>query len=391
MPMAPWSDWIPGALSKKQLVKLCSEGFIRDVENPEAATGSSSIDLHLTNKVFELIEGSVKPFFQEQYFEALQNKSLLKPVTLHNGTFHLKKRKTYLVKLKESLSQNLRDKKIYGQATAKSSIGRVDVLVRMIIDGMSGYDVFEPDHMFEGDMFVEITPISFDVRIKKGIALAQLRLFYGEPRDAKVRGQTINETCLLNSDNADDLLSVTLEPHVIGGLEVSAFEGGQKSQDVILDLWKQPAGQRPKPWEFFRFLKASDERLLLKPGAFYLLRSKERLTLPSGIAVYCRAIDETLGEMRIHYAGFAHPWFGRNRGDHRGTPLIFEVRAHDVPMVLRHGEKMARLTFYRMSAEVERPDPRPYDAQELRVSNLFEDFPSELVLGKDGHVGPKGE
>lgn len=256
---------------------------------------------------------------------------------------------------------------------------------------MSGYDVFEPDHMFEGDMFVEITPISFDVRIKKGIALAQLRLFYGEPRDAEVRGQTINETCLLNSDNADDLLSVTLEPHVTGGLEVSAFEGGQKSQDVILDLWKQPAGQRPKPWEFFRFLKASDERLRLEPGAFYLLRSKERLTLPSGIAVYCRAIDETLGEMRIHYAGFAHPWFGRNREDHRGTPLIFEVRGHDVPMVLRHGEKMARLTFYRMSAEAERPDPTPYDAQELRVSNLFEDFPSELVLGKDGHVGPKGE
>ena len=391
MSTGPWNEWIPGALSKKQLVKLCTDGFIRDAENPKDAADESSIDLHLTNQVYELTEGSVKPFADEQYFEALKKCSLLKPVDSIDGSFHLTKKKTYLVKLKERLSHELQGTKIFGQATAKSSIGRVDVLVRMIVDGMSGYDVFDPDRKFSGDLFVEITPISFDVRVKEKTALAQLRLFYGDLRDAEIRGDTINETCILDSDDASDLISVTLEPNIIGGLEVSAFEGGQKSQDVVLDLWKKPEGERPKPWEFFRFLRASDGRLLLKPGAFYLLRSKERLSLPNGIAVYCRAIDETLGEMRIHYAGFAHPWFGRNRGDDLGTPLIFEVRGHDVPMVLRHSEKMARLTFYRMSEEAEKPEPTPYDLQELKVSNLFDDFPAELVLDRDGHVSPKGE
>jgi dCTP deaminase len=81
----------------------------------------------------------------------------------------------------------------------------------------------------------------------------------------------------------------------------------------------------------------------------------EHISLSGEIAVYCRAIDETIGEMRIHYAGFVHPLFGRERKDRKhGTPLIFEVRGHDVGVTLTDGEKMARLTFYRMSEACEK-------------------------------------
>jgi len=116
--------------------------------------------------------------------------------------------------------------------------------------------------------------------------------------------------------------------------------------------------------------------------------TKERLSLPKGIAVYCRAIDESIGEMRIHYAGFAHPYFGKNRKDRKeGTPLIFEVRGHNVDVNLVDDEKLARLEFYRMSEDCE-PDPSEtedsrgerakelviYNEQELELSKFFRDW-----------------
>ena len=116
----------------------------------------------------------------------------------------------------------------------------------------------------------------------------------------------------------------------------------------------------------------------LEKNAFHILRSKERISLPGGIAVYCRAIDETIGEMRIHYAGFVHPFFGRERDDGQtGTPLIFEVRGHDVKVMLTDGEKMARLIFYRMSEDCKLPKQKAkrqksgYENQVLKLSDFF--------------------
>lgn len=113
----------------------------------------------------------------------------------------------------------------------------------------------------------------------------------------------------------------------------------------------------------------------IRKEKFYILRSKERIALPGGIAVYCRAIDETIGEMRIHYAGFVHPWFGRDRSDKKeGTPLIFEVRGHGANVNLKHGEKLANLVYYRMSKEAERPSDEDYNNQELKLSAFFKNW-----------------
>src|SRR5213078_579320 len=107
----------------------------------------------------------------------------------------------------------------------------------------------------------------------------------------------------------------------------------------------------------------------IEKESFYILRSKELMALPAGIAVYCRATDETIGEMRIHYAGFVHPHFGRDRSDGQtGTPLIFEVRGHDVRVLLKDGEKLARLTFYRMAEYSDSTGPGDYSDQVLKLS-----------------------
>lgn len=391
MKQEPWRNWVPGVLSKKQVMELCDEDLIRQVEDFENSIDESSIDLTLTDEVYKLCEGSVKPFGEKTYLHTLEKLSLVEKIEPDGEAYILKKSNTYLVKVREKLANRLNGKEIFGQATAKSSIGRVDVLVRTIVDGMTGYDIYDPNREGEGDIFAEITPISFDVRIKSGISLAQLRLFYGDPRNAEVRGREICKTCMPKSQNSGGFLTLDLDPVEIGSLEGAAFEGEETTNPDALNLWKQDEDEKPKPWDYFKFLEATDKRIALNPSSFYILRSKERLSIPDSIAVYIRAIDETLGEMRIHYAGFAHPWFGRNRPDQRGTPIIFEVRGHDFPAVLLDNEKMAQLTFYRMSDAAEKPEVSDYDSQELKLSNLFAQFPEKLSRKKDGTIAPVGK
>ena len=114
-------------------------------------------------------------------------------------------------------------------------------------------------------------------------------------------------------------------------------------------------------------------------------------------------MDETLGEMRIHYAGFAHPFFGVDREDGEvGTPLIFEVRAHNLDIMLTDGERLAKLIFYKMSEKAEpepeeNPDDRNqeeevgegYTNQKLTRSNFFKNWPEHLESNEQGEVSEK--
>ena len=305
-----------------------------------------------------------------------------------DGIFLLKKRNTYLFKLKERL-EDLNTSSIYGQATAKSTIGRIDVLARLIVDGMDSYEGFDPQKIVSGDMFVEITPMTFDVRVKEGTALTQLRLFVGKPEDSVITSKYLTKT-ILKSDNENDdsSLTVDLSPIKIGGEEASTFCAKNKQGNLNpIDLWKT---DEYNPFDYWRIFKADEnDYLRIEKNDFYILRSKELLSVPKGIAIYCRAIDETIGEMRIHYAGFVHPYFGKNRAvdDQVGTPLIFEVRGHHINVCLRDGEKLARLIFYRMSEDCGEVE-KSYDDQSLTLSKIFKKWPDKIKVSEDGAVEP---
>jgi dCTP deaminase len=195
-------------------------------------------------------------------------------------------------------------------------------------------------------------------------------------------------------DRVDDSLSVDLNVVEIGGVDVAAFEVADSSgASEVIDLWDKPEASLPDPSLHWQFRSADEHnRIRITQNSFYILRSRERLRLPTGLAAYCRAIDETIGEMRIHYAGFVHPLFGWNREDgKKGTPLIFEVRGHDLNVSLIHHEKLARLTFYRMSEDAEEDDgvKTPYNEQELQLSKYFRKWPATLERRSDGSVTPK--
>jgi dCTP deaminase len=283
----------------------------------------------------------------------------------------------------------LKDSTIHGQATAKSSVGRIDVLARLIVDGMHSYEGFD-DKMWNGgngSMFLEVTPITFRVRVKVGKSLSQLRLFQGKPEHSEVRGRELYEAVLLREGSSppDECLRVDVSNVLIGQKEAAAFKAKIENQEPV-NLWvdRDERGNpvnRPDPNAYWDLEESENNRFRITQRNFYILRSKEKICLGRGICVYCRAIDETIGEMRIHYAGFVHPYFGfpTSPAQARGTPLIFEVRGHDVDVVLNDNEPLARLQFYRMSQDcTEPPDPKmlsPYNTQTLRLSQFFDDLP----------------
>ena len=333
--------------------------------------------------------GSVKPSVDDSYDSILSDEDLANGLTpLEDGSFFLKQKETYVFELRERLHQSLDQAEIHGQATAKSSIGRVDVLARLIVDRMDTYESFDPKRLANssGKMYIEITPNTFNVRVRPATELTQLRLFYGDPEHSQVSGPEILKT-VLGSLSKEPILTLDLEPEEISGIKVSAFcakPGGHEASSI--PLWEK---RSQNPCQFWRFVNAdSKKRLQIQKDQFYILRSKERMFVPKGVAIYCKASDETIGEMRIHYAGFVHPGFGMNRTDNLpGTQLTFEVRGHQVNANLIDGEKMANIVFYRMSRSFAEMN-KSYNDQKLKLSNIFQDWPKKLKMDNEGNVDP---
>jgi len=335
-----------------------------------------------------MLQGSVKPASNEPYSVTLRNTTLAEIVKFgEDDVLTLDRQNTYVFKLAERLYPELSNIGIYGQATAKSSVGRVDVLARLIVDGMDQYESFSAESLKSrsGDMYLEVTPYTFRVNVKIGKSLSQLRLFYGEPKSVEVSGKAICCTVFKGSTASDASLSVDLENTTIYGAQAAAFCAVKNSNDEPIDLWSEKGKVQADPRKYWELVKADRKgRLTIKNDRFYILRSKEKIRVPEGIAIYCRASDETIGEMRIHYAGFVHPWFGVRDDEEKGTPLIFEVRGHQVDVSLRHGERLANLTLYRMS-ENAGSDKSPYGKQTLKLSSFFSEWPENT--GSDEENG----
>ena len=81
------------------------------------------------------------------------------------------------------------------------------------------------------------------------------------------------------------------------------------------------------------------------------------------------------GEFRVHYAGFFDPGFGHAAAGGTGSRGVLEVRCHEAPFVLEHGQVVGRLVYERMS---ERPDTlygagisSNYQGQGLKLAKQF--------------------
>ena len=127
--------------------------------------------------------------------------------------------------------------------------------------------------------------------------------------------------------------------------------------------------------DFWEPLTSRDNTLVLDPGQFYILASKEAVHVPPAYAAEMVAFDSLAGEFRVHYAGFFDPGFGHARVGGHGSRAVLEVRSRDVPFILEDGQIVARLVYERLSS---RPKKlygsglgSHYQAQGLKLSKHF--------------------
>jgi dCTP deaminase len=253
----------------------------------------------------------------------------------------LEKGCVYVIPLLESLAL---PQGISAVANAKSSTGRLDLLTRTIIDGGTEFDRI-PDG-YHGPLYAEVCPKSFSVLVRAGQRLNQIRFRMGQA----------------GLSDADLLALHAAEPLVSGAAVISEGLG------FSVDLSGGLVGYRAKPHtgvidlnkiahyparDFWEEIHATEGRIILDPGAFYILVSREAVTIPPDYAAEMAPFLAMVGEFRVHYAGFFDPGFGHAAAGGAGSRGVLEVRCHEAPFVLEHGQIVGRLVYERMSARPE--------------------------------------
>jgi dCTP deaminase len=226
-------------------------------------------------------------------------------------------------------------------------------------------------------MYLEVVTRSFAVRVEPGLSLNQLRLSRGDARiaDAEIVALHRDQPLLFDDGRPVPAEALALADGLFLRLDLTGAEGvGYKARRNagLLDLSRIGAYETADFWEPVR--AEAGRRVILEPEEFYLLLSWEGVRIPPGLAAEMTAYDPTAGELRTHYAGFFDPGFGYG-AERAGTRAVLEVRAHDVPFMVEHGQRVCKLGFERMS---EPPDllygrdiGSSYQDQELTVSKHF--------------------
>jgi dCTP deaminase len=278
----------------------------------------------------------------------------------------LEKGCVYVVPLMESLAL---PHGITAVANAKSSTGRLDLLTRTITDGGAEFDRIPEG--YTGPLYAEVCPRSFSVLVRAGQRLNQIRFRAGQSvlTDAELRALHAVDTLVSGEAVISEGLgfSVDLKPAQGDLLGYRA-----KPHTGVIDLDR--IGHYPAR-DFWEEVRATDARIILDPGAFYILVSREAVTIPPDYAAEMAPYLAMVGEFRVHYAGFFDPGFGHAAAGGTGSRGVLEVRCHEAPFVLEHGQVVGRLVYERMS---ERPDTlygagisSNYQGQGLKLAKQF--------------------
>jgi dCTP deaminase len=267
--------------------------------------------------------------------------ALLKDIALHEIDLRpgavLETGCVYVATIQEHLSLA---PDVHALANPKSSIGRLDVFTRVIGDGSTEFDRIALG--YEGPLYAVICPQTFPVVVRPGSRLAQLRFERPAPLAGTAR---LNETVIIDLPG-EDVVGYRAK-RFTGAVDVDAV-----AQHDAADFWEP--------------IHARDGRLILDPGEFYILASKEIVSIPPTHAAEMIPFNVNMGEYRVHYAGFFDPGFvGR---------AVLEVRAYS-PFVLEDRQIVGSLVYDRMEAVPEQLYGEEigshYQAQGLKLSKHF--------------------
>ncbi len=356
-----------GIQSDATIARLHEAGIVRSaVPFAPDQIQPASLDLRLGVRAWRVrasfLPGRARPVLDRLASIALHEIDLTRGAVLETGC-------VYIAELQEGLALPAG---LIAAANPKSSTGRIDVFTRVIADRAQEFDTVEAG--YEGPLYAEISPRTFPVLVRTGTRLSQMRFRKGPVRldDDELRALHAREPVVTSAEPSfQEGVAVSVDlagfaPYGLVGYRAKRHTGlvdvDRVGACAIGDFWEPiPADGR--------------RELILDPGQFYILASKEAVLVPPDHAAEMVPFDPLVGEFRVHYAGFFDPGFGHAEAGGAGARAVLEVRSRDVPFVLEDGQIVGRLVYERMA---ERPARlygagvgSNYQAQGLKLSKHF--------------------
>jgi dCTP deaminase len=361
----------------------------REILSPQpiadAQIQPASLDLRLGEVAYR-VRASFLPGARASVRDKLDQLAMHK-IDLTAGAV-LEKDCVYIVPLFEYLALR---KRTTAFANPKSSIGRLDVFARVITDYGTEFDRVREG--YKGPLYAEISPRSFSILVRTGSSLVQLRIRRGSP--------VFSDTALRRLHEEVGLVETPEGPPdpraaIRDGLAFTVDVAGNKNDGIVgykarrhTDLIDVDRIRHYDPREFWEPVYAhrgpagrrGPGGIVLDPHDFYILASREAVTVPPDHAAEMLPYHTVVGEFRVHFAGFFDPGFGLSETGGAGSRAVLEVRSHEVPFLIEDGQVVGRLVYERLIA---RPDKlygqsigSSYQRQELALSKHFRDFPPD--------------
>jgi dCTP deaminase len=356
-----------GILPDRMIAAMAEAGLILpEYDFVESQIQPASLDLRLGPIAYR-VRASFLPGPNSTVAERIDELKLHE-IDLSDGAV-LETNCVYIVPLLESLAL---PPNIFAAANPKSSTGRLDVFTRVIADGTRRFDVIGAG--YHGPLYAEISPKTFPVLLREGSRLSQVRFRVGDAvLDTEALEELHAQEPLVDSETADLNNGLALSVDLSGD-NASGFVGYRaKRHTGVVDIDRRGGYAVEDFWEPISARK--DGTLILDPGEFYILASKEAVQVPPDYAAEMVPFDPLVGEFRVHYAGFFDPGFGHDGAGGKGSRAVLEVRSREVPFILEHGQIVGRLVYERMLV---RPDAlygqrigSNYQGQSLKLSKHF--------------------
>ncbi|MDH3639034.1 MAG: 2'-deoxycytidine 5'-triphosphate deaminase [Gammaproteobacteria bacterium] len=358
-----------GVLPSQALVRLIHGGAIKAAEPiGDEQIQPASLDLRLGAKAYR-VRASFLPGKNATVMQRVK-KFAMHEINIEHGAV-LEKDCVYIVPLMESLQ-------LPGDCTAvgnpKSSTGRLDIFTRIITDRGNQFDRIRTG--YSGPLYAEIAPRTFSILVRKGSRLSQLRVRRGRPAHSDEEHKRLQEEhriidAPLTDEDITNGVPISVDLHGGDGSRLIGYRA--KSHAGLIDVDKKAHYAVTDFWE--PVYSHNGSGLILDPGEFYILASKEAVRIPVGYAAEMIAYDTLVGEFRVHYAGFFDPGFGDPEAGGDGARAVLEVRSFEVPFVIEHGQIVGRLIYEPLTATPEKiygQDLKShYQRQGLQLSKHF--------------------
>ncbi len=373
-----------GYLPYQHIKKACQSGIIHSEDKiTPAQIQPVSLDLRLGPKAYRILSSFLPE--NESVEQKLKDLKLYEVDLRSNNkdSGFLERGGVYLIPLKEELDF---PKNLYGYTNPKSSTGRLDMFTRVIVD--KGHRFDEIPRGYKGKMYLEVITRSFPVKVKENLCLNQLRIAQGQPttmgRQSLEPDYRKFPVLFDRSGFAVPFKDIKVQGGLYVGVDLMGSGEGEvvaykaKTNSSFIDLSKKNHYDPQDFWEPVHLPSKRKKRIVLEPESFYIMMSKEKICIWPHVLAEMVAYEPNSGELRTHYAGFFDPGFGWNGTDepmNQGAHAVMEVRPHDVPFMIEHGQTFCRLKFEKM---IEQPAKAygqeiasNYQSQELKLSKYF--------------------